>query len=54
MNKIEQNDFLYTLMTKPEEFINDEKPFEFQPITKSIDKTLIWRGEVQLISGDGA
>ena len=54
MNKIEQNDFLYTLLTNPEDFVTDDHPFEFHPLTTQIDNTLIWSAEVQYITVEGA
>ena len=43
MNKIEQNDFLYTLLTNPEDFVSEEKPFVFHPLT---DPSVEWHAEV--------
>ena len=34
MSRIEQNDFLYTMLTNPEAFLTDEKLFEHHPLTK--------------------
>lgn len=54
MSRIEQNDFLYTLLTNPEDFLSDEKPFEFHPITSMIDPSILFRCEVQYITVEGA
>ena len=54
LNKIEQNDFLYSILTNPDEFLTDEKHFQFHPIRKSIDETLIQWYEVQYITVEGA
>ena len=43
MSRIEQNDFLYSLMTNPEDLVNPEKPFEFHPIEYHNDPTLEWK-----------
>ena len=41
MSKIEQNDFLYTLLTNPDTFINDDnKPFEYHPLNRQIDPSI--------------
>ena len=55
MAKIEQNDFLYTLFTEPEAFLNEgNRPFEFHPLTKQMDSSLQHLAEAQLISVEGA
>lgn len=54
MSKIEQNDFLYTLFTNPDAFLNNQKAFVFHPITKQMDQTLQSSVEVQLITVEGA
>ena len=55
MAKIEQNDFLYTLFTEPDAFLNEgNRPFEFHPLTKQMDSSLQHVAEAQLISVEGA
>ena len=54
MSRIEQNDFLYSLLTNPDEFLNDDKPFEDHPITKKQDPSIIKKIEVQYITVSGA
>ena len=51
MSKIEQNDFMYTLLTNLEDFGNEDQKFDFHPIT---DSTVLWKSEVQYISVEGA
>ena len=54
MSRIEQNDFLYSLLTNPDEFLNDEKPFEYHQITKKTDPTIIKKIDVQYVNVSGA
>jgi hypothetical protein len=51
LSKIEQNDFLYSLLTDPDGFITEDKPFVFHSLT---DKTVIWESQVQYITVEGA
>jgi len=39
------------LLTDPDGFINEDKPFVFHPLT---DKTVIWESQVQYITVEGA
>lgn len=54
MSRIEQNDFLYTMLTNPDAFLSDEKMFEHHPLTKQSDPSIIKIAECQYITVEGA
>lgn len=53
MNKIEQNDFLFNIMTNPDYIASPEKPFEFHPLDLKTDPTIEFIGDVQYIAVEG-
>ena len=53
LNKIEQNEFLYNLMTNPDYVYKVDKPFEFHGIEGRNDQTLEFDCDCQYIAVEG-
>jgi hypothetical protein len=49
MSKLEQNDFLYSVISNPEVLLNEHEPFTFHSISDKVDKSIVFKNEVQMI-----